>query len=538
MVDHSGSKEPSPLSETTEIQADDQVDSSASLMVPAVSGAVWGSAQVLVSKGLQFTGMLVLAWFVSQEELGVASIALSISTFVVLLNPIALGDYLIQRTPLAIPAIRSVLVVGCVAGIISGVVVTVAAPQIGAVWASTGVVLPLVILAWKPLADTLAIVPQAVLRYKLRFKEIAFIDIVSLALGTSVSVGLALAGMGAVSIVAPLLVTALLRAAAYSSLLKGTQSHRGADRNLGSSKWHEPSHQGLVLLLAAQYVHSIVNIVDWPIVGAFRSASDLGLYYFAWNLSIQGNTVLSSQFGQTLQPVLVRMRAEPGRQGAAFIRALRVLGAVAVPVSLMQAALAIPLFHLLFGTKWDMACLGFMALSIGQAFAFSIGPVLAVIKAQGRFTLLLSSQLLQLGFAIAVMTATAWLTVSTQQSSLAIGLLAIASASQFVLFCPFLAWLAAKPLGVSPFQIFRVFATPFLAALPIAVGVWVVAGWADTFGPFARAVVCVVSPIVGAAVYYNTLKWIDKELCRELLEITLSISRTINNRFIRRGLGD
>ena len=73
MVDHSGSKEPSPLSETTEIQSDDQVASSASLMVPTVSGAVWGSAQVLVSKGLQFAGMLVLAWFVSKEELGVAS---------------------------------------------------------------------------------------------------------------------------------------------------------------------------------------------------------------------------------------------------------------------------------------------------------------------------------------------------------------------------------------------------------------------------------------------------------------------------------
>jgi hypothetical protein len=179
-----------------------------------------------------------------------------------------------------------------------------------------------------------------------------------------------------------------------------------------------------------------------------------------------------------------------------------------------------------------------MALSIGQAFAFSIGPVLAVIKAQGRFTLLLSSQLVQLVFAIAVMTLTAWLTASTQQGSVAIGLLAIASASQFVVFCPLLAWLAVRSLGVTPYQILRAFATPLLAALPITVGVWVIAGWADPCGPLAQAAVCLISPIVGAGVYFYTLKWIDIELRREVLELTFSVPRRISSRFIRRGLCD
>jgi lipopolysaccharide exporter len=504
-----------------------------------VGGATWGVAQTLLAKALQFASLLTLASFVSAEEFGAAAIAISISTFAPVLNPTALGDYLVQRSRVSGGFNRGIVRSGFASGIAGAVMMSSLAPVVAQFYGSSTVLEPLLFIAWKPLVDMLAVVPQSRLRSELRFKLIALIDSAVLLVTTTVSIALAFAGFGAISIVVPLVLASAQRAAVYSLAIArrvgGSPEcvREGAPITDGTGS---PMILSVLVVAAAQYVHTALNVVDWTLVGWLLSPTAAGLYYFAWNLSIQGNAVLASQLGQTLQPILGQLADEPKRMAYGYIRSLRLLAGVAIPISLFQAAVSGPLFDLLFGDKWDGARGVFIVLSFGQAAAFAVGPTLAVFKAQGRWKLLLATQMAQLVFVIGAVLLPSIIQGGPGDSDRQVIWIASVSAIQHFLFCPLGAWLAVRPTGARVRGLFLAFHVPLLAAFPGALGAFFVCEVVDPASTFGQLLL-----VAGAAALvlcsYAAIVWaIDFTLWAELTSLGKSLSRR-TAAFIRRNVG-
>lgn len=238
----------------------------------------------------------------------------------------------------------------------------------------------------------------------------------------------------------------------------------------------------------------------------------MGLFAFSFQLSSQANVVVANQVSGVIQPVLSHINDEPDRQCRAFLRALRLIGCVGVPVSLIQGALGVPCFRLLFGSKWDGAIPVFAVLSVMQAFIFLATPIMTLLKAQGRFRAILVWQLLHLVIGalaiwllaqpglLAVEHLTLYLGVpSTEGSGLPLAA-AIGGTIVWAVGCPVALWIAVSAGRVSWKEAVLALALPWPAALLMSAVIAAIPVFAaPAIGETAANVVTVVASLPAAA---------------------------------------
>ncbi len=127
---------------------------------------------------------------------------------------------------------------------------------------------------------------------------------------------------------------------------------------------------------SAQYIHTLIGNSPILLLGLLSTQLNPGLYIFSFYLAVQVVVVISYQLSVVLQPIFVKLAMDPVRQAIANLRVLRVVAVVAVPLSLLQAALAAPIFLRFFEAKWTGAIPVFALLSLGQAFYFAVAPTM------------------------------------------------------------------------------------------------------------------------------------------------------------------
>src|SRR5205814_1655408 len=149
-------------------------------------------------------------------------------------------------------------------------------------------------------------------------------------------------------------------------------------------RWRYLTGDSGVLLLTAA-LGMLVTQGDYLIMGLFHEPPTVGLFYFAFNLSMQTFTLLSVNLGGVLFPALSKLEADRPRQVAAFVRAARGFASIAVPFCLLQAVLSAPGMRLVFTAKWLPAIAELQVLSLAMAMRSVSVPAVGLAAAQGRF---------------------------------------------------------------------------------------------------------------------------------------------------------
>jgi O-antigen/teichoic acid export membrane protein len=219
------------------------------------------------------------------------------------------------------------------------------------------------------------------------------------------------------------------------------------------------------------------------VLAFFASDAELGFYYFAFTLSAQLNGVIIYNLTFVLQPIFATIRDDPARQVAAFLRVCRVLGAVTVPLCIMQAALAEPALRLVFGERWVPAAPMLTVLSVAQALAFTVGPTAALLKGQDRFGTYLRWQAWQAAFIVPCLVLAAWL--GSGWVGLGNGAALLVAATTLVTyaaFSPIGVWLGIR-VGGGGLRDLLAAATPSLtASLAIGIPAWFLVRGVDPTG--------------------------------------------------------
>ena len=444
----------------------------------AVAGSAWTTLQTLANKVASVAAMYLLARMLLPADFGLASLAVSIGAFAFVIPPYVMGDVLIsapsgfgRRSGAALMAVWAV-------GILLALAMIVSAWPIQQVTGKLGIAAVLCVVAARPLADALMIVPMARMRLDLMFRRISMIDGVIIFLATASGVLMAWLGFGPMAIVAPPIATVAIRGVVY-----WLSVGREIPRHVAPGSLREVSRE-FALAGLGQYLNNIVMILEIIVLGWFANEVELGYFAFAFQLAMQANAVIAGQLGAVLQPIFGRLQVDTGRQIAAFLRSSRLLAAFAVPISVTQAAVAVPLFDVVFGSKWQPSIGAFIALSAAQGFMFAGAPAVALLKAQGRFRAYLLWQAAQLAAslllfpasllygvsAIARVVACAGIPVPEGATlPLAIG---CSSAVVWSIFSPIAVWIACRPARL-PFRFaLGLFLLPLLVSLPFGVGTW------------------------------------------------------------------
>ena len=435
----------------------------------AASGTTWTTAQVAINKVLTLASMWLVALFLTPEEFGMATLVLSVGMFLVVLPPMTMGDVLVTHAARFERLARIGSRIANTIGLATLIGIALLAPVIGRAYREypTGILVGLIwVVSLRSMALGLASVPLARLRIGYRYKAIALIDGFTQIGATLLTVALAWAGTGALAMVLPQVAVAFVRAVLY---IRGPRERDEVSRRVyeGPECTREERRTlvgEFMIASSAQYVHNILVMLPVLVLGFFSTENETGLYAFAYTLSAQANTLVAAQLGTVLQPIFVGLGTGSLRQVEGFLRVVRVIGAAAVPVCLLQAALAEPLLDLVFQDKWHGAIGVFAVLSILESSYFATAPTMAMLRAQGRFGAYFGWQVTQ--FTVAVI---AFTFVARDHGAFGV---AACSAVIWMAALPVAVWLCTRPPGGTVSGAIRVFLMPWITGVPIALGAW------------------------------------------------------------------
>lgn len=448
----------------------------------ATHGTALMTAQTVLNKLATVLAGLVLARLLSPDDYGIAFFVVNVVVFVFIVPTPVMGDVLLadQKRFQRIAGAAS-MVMWVAAFAMFAVLAGLAIPM-ERLDGRVGLAVLIAVAATRPLADAVLAIANARMRIDLEYRRIAIIDGSVMLAATIGSLAMAYFGAGPLSLTLPPIAALALRGVFYWRCVRGR-----VDLTLHREEIRPVARRFAVAGLG-QYLNNILLALEIVVLGFATNETEVGLFVLAATYAIQANTVIAGQIGAVLQPIFAHVRDDAVRQIGGFLRATRLLSAIAVPLSLVQAAIAIPVFHLLFPPKWTGSIAIFAILSVAQAFVFVSAPAIALLKAQGRFRAYFLCQFAQLATALVAFTLAVRFggpTALAAASSIGLPIdenagkalaLGMASALVWAAFCPIAVWIGGRPANLGFGECLRLFFEPWLVTLPVAaalVGLWI-----------------------------------------------------------------
>jgi O-antigen/teichoic acid export membrane protein len=245
---------------------------------------------------------------------------------------------------------------------------------------STTMFLLLLAMSIRPITVAMRIKPMVILRVELCFRAISIFSFCSTLLGSGLAITLALLGAGPLAVIASLVSMPVFQLI-FVSL--GALRYRGKYRSDPDPK--EPLLGDFFTLAGAQWIHSLAFSIGYVVLAFSMNDAMVGIYYFAFVLSLQINALIGSSLAGPLLPIFASIKDEPARFDNAFLRVAGMLTLVSIPACFFLAIVAPWLIPLVFGAKWVVAVNLVILLFIAQGVAITNTASISALKATGRF---------------------------------------------------------------------------------------------------------------------------------------------------------
>jgi O-antigen/teichoic acid export membrane protein len=236
--------------------------------------------------------------------------------------------------------------------------------------------------------------PGALLQRSFRQDLRMLIDQVGTWVGALSSVGLAVAGMGAMSLAVGRVAGAAIMVVLFIRF--SPEPYRlGLDRTqLG------PLLRFGLPLAGASVVVFAVGFADQIVVGHWLGATALGFYVLAFNLSSWPVNMLSQPLRSVAPATFARLQHEPEQMRATFRSLVQVLAAVMLPFCLLLGGAARPIIGFVYGGQWAPAAAALTWLGVLAAIRIFYELVYDYLVVLGVSRVILVLQLLWLAVLI------------------------------------------------------------------------------------------------------------------------------------------
>jgi O-antigen/teichoic acid export membrane protein len=473
---------------------------SLSLRSRVLSGFAWKAASQFVLHLSRILVGIVLARLLAPSDYGLAAMVLVASSLVLVFADLALGSALVQRRTLSEKDRSTVFWTSFLAGSLFTVLGILAAGPIADFYGEEEVRPLFAVLSVSFVITSLGTTQRALLSREMKFRSLEVPTIVATLAGAAVGLALAFLGYGAWAIIAQHLAIAVV-----STLLLWVASpwrprvtySLASLRNLGGFSAN---------VFGTRLVFYLNRNVDNLLIGRFLGPAALGAYALAYNVMLIPLSRLAGPIQDVLFPAFSRLRDEPARMAAVWLRVNRVVAAISLPALAGLVVVAPDFVAVVLGDRWEAAT-----------------PVIQILAWVGMLQSLqrLNSSILQardrtgalLGYSLLAFAASLVAFVVGLQWGIVGVAAAYAVTSSFVE--PFYTWLTARAVGSSLLRFAK-----NVTGIATACAVMVVALLATRMllldaglsaGPRLAVLVA-----VGAAVYLPCCAWQAPDLLDEL----------------------
>ena len=396
----------------------------------AVRGAGWTIASQALSICITIAGTIILARLLVPTDFGLVAMASSTVGIIQVFSDGGLGLATMQRGSLTHAQVSTLFWANVALSAACGAAIAAAGPAVSLFFGDERLTEVTFAIGTLVALGGLGVQHTALLRRQMRFRALAWIQVVSALTGLSVSITMAGMGFGYWALVANNAVPALVWIP-MSWMLCGWRP--GLPRR-GVGAWRLMRFGGAASL--AGVANYVSRNADNVLIGKFLGDGPLGTYDRAYQLMVKPVLKANAPITAVLAPALSRLGDDPKRYQAACVGVFRVMAYCAAPPAVALAVFAEETVALLLGAAWMDAVEPFRWLSLACAAQIVTQQAGQMFLAQGCGRLLLRYSVLN---------------AATVTCAFAAGLpwgisgVAFSYAMTYVLVCvPLLAWMLAR----------------------------------------------------------------------------------------------
>lgn len=350
----------------------------------------WNVIDKLSSQLLYAVTGIVLARLLSQEDFGLVGAVMVFQAFATLFVDSGFSSALLQRkSPTELDYSTVFWFNLVVAGSIY-LILYISAPLIASCFQGDGRLIPLSrVMFLSFIINGAAIVQTNRLMKRMDIRMIAVSNGIGLLLSAVVGIILALAGYGPWAIVWQTITLASVKTAILWATGRWCPQLRFSMQSLRSF-----FSVGMGVM-GGSFLNILFQNIYSFFIGNRVGLVPLGYYSQADKWSKMGVASLSQVVTSSFLPVLSQYQDEPVKFAAATAKMDRFTAYVLFPAFGLLIVMAEPLFHLLFGTKWDAAIALFVILLLRGAFTVVTSLYNNYILALGRSRIIVYAELMR-----------------------------------------------------------------------------------------------------------------------------------------------
>lgn len=426
----------------------------------AFTGVLWSGVNALVPALSGLVVFVLVSRVIGPAELGYVALAVAVIGTLGAFSPAGFGDALVQRSDLDARHLDTTFWLCLAWGVgLYGLTVLLSGP-LAQVLREPMLVTLLPVVGLRLILDLATVVPTALLSRSMQFRQLAVRTLIASVLSMIVCAAVLWAGYGLWALVMSQLVGAAV-VCVVSWLAIRWRPRLSVDR----AALRELAHFGGYA--SGSRLINAVN-VDQLLIGPLIGSVGLGLFSFARRIFQMLNDVLTGALAAVAYPLLSSMQTEPEKLREAYLATTFLSSVLAFPCFVGLALIAGDLVPLLFGPQWSA---GVPVLqwfcSIGLLSCIGILQA-ALIRAKGRADWWMWYQAVQ-----QVITVVAVVVLSPY------GVAAVTAgiALKAWVMSPFVAFFAARLLGLELPRYARQFLTPLAATMIMALAVLALQHW-------------------------------------------------------------
>lgn len=350
----------------------------------------WNAIDRVATQLLYAVTGVVLARLLSHSDYGLVAAIMVFQAFATLFVDSGFASALIQRKKPSHLDYSTVMWFNIGVAVVIYIILFFAAPLIADIFKKDMRIIPLSrVMFLTFIINATAIVPANRLVKMMQVKMIAVSNSVGLVFSAVVGITLALTGWGAWALVWQAITLATVKSAIlwltseWRPLLKFSVASLRSFFNFGSG------------VMATSFLNVAFQEIYAFFIGNRVGLVSLGCYSQADKWSKMGISSLAQVLGASFLPALSQVQDDPERFAAATSKMNRFTAYLLFPALGLLAVMAAPIFHSLFGTKWDASIGLFQILLVRGVFTVLQSLYNNYIMALGRSRLMIYTELLR-----------------------------------------------------------------------------------------------------------------------------------------------
>lgn len=349
-----------------------------SLMSSATRGVFWSGISQFSTQLYQFIVMIILARLLLPEDFGIIGMAVIFTGLVQTINELGLSAAIIQKKNIDDNHLSTSFWISLLLGIIL-FITTVAISSDIADFFEKELIGPVVsVLSIGFVLGSFGIVHRSLLQKNIEFKKIAVTEISASVTSGTVSVILAFLGFGVWSIVFGTILNNFTRIVLLWKVCTWRPSmifDLTSFKELFSFGAH---------VMGSQFLNYIDSNIDYLIIGKFLSATALGYYNLAYQLSTFPLTKISSIITNVTFPTFSIIQDDNDMLRYAYLKVIKYISTVTFPMLAGLFVVAPDFIPIVFGGKWTPMIMPLQILCVAGALK-SVGTTVgSILLSKGR----------------------------------------------------------------------------------------------------------------------------------------------------------